>query len=77
MERLRRLLKFTGWEEKELLKYCVHLSPKTGHETAVRLLNNRYGNPHYSLASYRKETKTLASINLVMLLVLESSIVLC
>ena len=55
--RLTRLLKFTGGEEKELIKHCIHLPPETGYETTVRLLNNRYGNPHYLLASYGKEIK--------------------
>ena len=57
--RLARLLKFTGGEAKELKKHCIHLPPETGYETAVRLLNNRYGNPHYLLALYRKEIKAL------------------
>ena len=28
----------------------------------MRLLNNKYGNPHYLLASYRKEIKALPSV---------------
>ena len=60
--RLTRLLTFTGSEAKELIKHCIHLPPETGYETAVRLLNNRYGNPHYLLTSYRKELKALASV---------------
>ena len=60
--RLTRLLKFTGGESKELIKHCIHLPPETGYETAVRLLNNRYGNPHYFLAAYRKEIKALPSV---------------
>ena len=55
--KLKRLLKFIGGEAKDLIKHCIHLPPETGYETAVRLLNNRYGNPHYLLASYRKEKK--------------------
>ena len=60
--RLARLLKFTGGEAKELIKRCIHLPPETGYETAVRLLNNRYRNPHYLLALYRKEIKALPSV---------------
>ena len=60
--KLTRLLKFTGAEAKELIKRCTHLPPETGYETAVRLLSNRYGNPHYLLASYRKEIKALPSV---------------
>ena len=63
--RLTRLLKFTGGEAKELIKHYIHLPPETCYETAVRLLNNRYGNPHYLLTS-----------SLVMLPVSEISIVL-
>ena len=29
----------------------------------MKLLNNRYGNPHYFLASYKKEAKALPSVN--------------
>ena len=46
MGRLIRLLKFTADEAKELIKHCIHFPPETGYETAARLLNNRYGNPH-------------------------------
>ena len=60
--RLTRLLKFIGGEAKELIKYCIQLPLETGYETAVRLLNNRYENPHYLLASYRKEIKALPSV---------------
>ena len=60
--RLTRLLKFAGGEVKELIKHCIHLPPETGYETAVRLLNNRYGNPHYLLASYRKGIKAFPSV---------------
>ena len=63
MRRLTTLLTFTGGEVKELIKYCIHLPPETGHETTVRLLNNRYENPHYLLASYKKEIKALPSVN--------------
>ena len=58
--RLTRLLKLTGGKAKELIKHCIHLPPETGYETAVRQLNNRYGNPYYLLASYRKEIKASA-----------------
>ena len=61
-ERLTRLLKFTGGEAKELVKHCIHLATETGYETAMRLLNNRYGNLHCLLASYRKEIKALPSV---------------
>ena len=61
--RLTRLLRFSGGETKELIKHCIHLPPETGYETAVRLLNNRYGNPYYLLASYRKEIKAFPSVN--------------
>ena len=60
--RLTRLLKFTGGEAKELIKHCIHLPPQTGYETAVGLINNRYRNPLYLLASYSKEIKALPSV---------------
>ena len=60
--RLTRLLKFTVGEAKELIKHCIYLPPETGYKTAVRLLHNRYGNPDYLLASYRKEIKAFPSV---------------
>ena len=45
-----------------MIKHCIHVPPETGYETAVRLLSSRYGNPHYMLASYRKEIKALPSV---------------
>ena len=60
--RLTRLSKVTGGEANELIKHCIHHPPETGYETAVRLLNNRYGNTHHLLASYRKEIKAFPSV---------------
>ena len=60
--RLTRVLNFTGGKAKELIKHCIHLPPETGYETAVTLPNNRYGNPHYLFASYRREIKALPSV---------------
>ena len=62
MGRLTRLLKFAGGEAKKLIKHCIHLPPDTGYESAVRLLNNKYGNPHCLLASHRKEITALPSV---------------
>ena len=62
--RLTILLKFTVGEAKELIKHFIHLPPEIGYETAVRLLNNRYGSPHYLLASYRKEIEAFPSVKL-------------
>ena len=56
--RLTRLSKFAGSEAKELIKH----QPQTGNETVLRLLKNSYGNPHYLLASYRKEIEALPSV---------------
>ena len=62
MGRLTRLIKFTDGEAKELIRHCIHLPPEAGYETAVKPLNNRYGNPHYLLASYRKEIRALPPV---------------
>ena len=59
--RLIKQLKFTDGEARESRKHCIHLPNETDYKT-VRLLNNRYGNPHYLLASYRKEIKVLPSV---------------
>ena len=57
-----QMVRLTGGEAKELIKHCIHLPPETGYETEVRLLSNSYGNPHYLLASHRKEIKALPSV---------------
>ena len=54
--------KFTDAEGKDLKKHCIHLTSDIGYNTAIMLLNKRYGNPHSLLASYRKEIKLLAPV---------------
>ena len=60
--RLAQLIKFTDGEAKNLIKHCIHLTPNTGYDTAIMLLNKRYSNPHLLLASNRKEIKSLAPV---------------
>ena len=56
------LIKFPDGEVKDLIKYCIHLTPDIGYDTAITLLNKRYGNPHSLLTSYKKEIKLLAPV---------------
>ena len=42
--------------------FTVPLRPEIGYDTAIMLLNKRYGNPHLLLASYRQEIKPLALV---------------
>ena len=60
--RLTRLIKFTDGEAKDLIKHCIHLPSESGYDTAVTLLNKRYGNPHSLLACFRKEIKQLVPV---------------
>ena len=60
--RLTRLIKFTDGEAKDLIKHCIHLTPDIGYDTAIMVLNKRYGNPYLLLASYREEIKPLAPV---------------
>ena len=60
--RLTRLIKFTDGEATDLIKHCIHLAPFIGYDTAIMLLNKRYGNPLLLLASYRKEIESLALV---------------
>ena len=60
--RLTRLIKFTDGEAKDLIKHYLHSTPDIGYNTAIMLLNKRYGNPHLLLLSYRKETKSLSPV---------------
>ena len=50
--RLTRLIKFTDGEAKDLIKHCIHSTLDNGYDTAITLLNERYGNPHLLLPSY-------------------------
>ena len=59
---LTTLIKFTEVEAKDLIKHCIHLKPEIRYDTAITLMNKRYGNPHSLLASYRKEIKLLAPV---------------
>ena len=76
VERLTNLIKFTDGEANDLIKHCIHVTPDIGYDTAITLLNKRYGNPHSLLASYRKEVKLLLRSSLGMLWVSESFIIL-
>ena len=60
--RLIHLIKFTDGEATDLIKHCIHLAPFIRYDTAIMLLNKRYGNPLLLLASYRKEIKSLALV---------------
>ena len=53
--RLTRLIKFFDGEAKDLIKHDIDLTPDIGYDTAITLLNKRYGNPHLLLASYRRK----------------------
>ena len=44
--RLTRLINFTDGEAKDLIKHGIHLTSDIGYDTAITLLNKRYGNPH-------------------------------
>ena len=55
--RLTRLIKYTKGEARDLIKHCIQQPVGTGYQTARHLLDQRYGNPHTVLASYRKEIK--------------------
>ena len=53
--RLTHLIKFTDGEAKDLIKHCIHLTPNIGYDTAITVLNKRYGNPPSLFASYRRK----------------------
>ena len=55
VERLTHLIKFTDGEAKDLIKHCIHLTPNIGYDTAITVLNKRYGNPPSLFASYRRK----------------------
>ena len=55
--RLTHLIKYMSGEAKELVKNCLYLPGSEGYKEAIRMMNERYGDPHKILAAYRKEIK--------------------
>ena len=55
--KLRRLIKHTMGEPKQLIKHGFQLPHDRGYQTAVTLLEKTYGDPHKILSSYRREVK--------------------
>ena len=55
--RLTRLIKYTSGEVKELVKNCLYLPASEGYKEAIRMVNERYGDPQKFLAAYRMEIK--------------------
>ena len=56
-EKLTRLIKYTSGDAREPIKHCIQLPSNEGFKHAKYLLEKVYGNPHKTLASYRKEVK--------------------
>ena len=55
--RLTQLIQYTSSEAKDLVKNCIYLPSEEGYRKAMRVLHNRYGDPHKILAAYKKEIK--------------------
>ena len=60
--RFTRLIKYTTGEAKDLIKHCIQQPSAEGYENAMKLLENRYGDPLKILASYEREIKKWSSI---------------
>ena len=56
--RLARLIRYTDGEPKEMIKYCIQQPVSVGYKNPRSLLEEKYGNSHYTAAAYRKETKS-------------------
>ena len=56
--RLARLIRYTDGEPKEMIKHCIQQPASVGYKNARSLLEEKYGNPHYIVAAYRKEIKS-------------------
>ena len=57
-DRLARLIRYTDGEPKEMIKHCIQQPVSVGYKNARSLLEEKYGNPHYIVAAYRKEIKS-------------------
>ena len=51
------MIQYTKGEAKDLVKNCIYLPSEQEYREAMRILHNRYGDPHKILAVYRKEIK--------------------
>ena len=57
--RLTRLIKYTKGEAKDAIKHCIELPANEGYIKAMKLLQKRFGDPHFILAKYRNEIRNL------------------
>ena len=53
--RLTRLINYKSGEANDLTKHCIQQPSVEGYENAMELVDNRYGDPLKTLASYRRE----------------------
>ena len=56
--RLARLVRYTDSEPKEMIKHYIQQPVSVDYKNARSLLEEKYGNPHYIVAAYRKEIKS-------------------
>ena len=56
--RLARLVRYTDGEPKKMIKHYIQQPVSVGYKNARSLLEEKYGNPHYIVAAYRKEIKS-------------------
>ena len=60
--RLTRLINYKSGETKDLTKHCIQQPSSERYENAMKLVDNRYGDPFEILASYRREISKWPSI---------------
>ena len=53
--RLVRFLKYTEREARETIKHCIQQPISIRYDRAKLVLKQHYGDPHRTLAAYRKE----------------------
>ena len=56
--RLARLIRDTDGKPKKMIKHCIQQPVSVDYKNARSLLEEKYGNPHYIVAAYRKEIKS-------------------
>ena len=56
--RLKRLVKYTDSQQKEIIKYCIQQPATVGYLNGRSFLQKKYGNPQKILAAYCKEIKS-------------------
>ena len=62
--RMTRLIRYTDSEPEKIIKHCIQQPVSVDYKNARSLLEEKYGDPHYTVVAYRKEIKSWPQLKL-------------